>query len=130
MTVFDRLRPAFAGFGAGCLIMAGGFLAIIFAGRDPMPAAVYGPDVTAVRSAAWAAAQITAATALTAGCVWRLPLLAASGAGLLGLLFTVLAAAMAGVFPTGAAVMCMCLGAAPLAYVVAFYAWEAARGRE
>jgi hypothetical protein len=126
-TVFDRLHPAFGGFFAGCLIMAGAFGAVAATGYDPMPDVIYG-SIATTNGFAFACGQAFAALTGLFGCLRRRPFFAGLGGAALGVLFVVLASAAAVVLPGGAAVMAMSFGAAPLAFAITFYSWGCSRG--
>ena len=126
-TVFDRLHPAFGGFFAGCLIMAGAFGAVALAGFDPMPDKVYGA-VGTENALLMATIQALAAGVGLAGCFRKSRFWTGLGGVVLGLLFVLLASEAATVLPGGAAVMAMSFGAAPIAFSIAFYSWGGRRG--
>lgn len=128
MTIFVRLRPAFAAFFAGCGVMAAAFGLVASVGLDPMPAAIYGPHIGTGHAALWAAVQGLAATAGGLACVHNKPGLAGACATILAVMFLVLASAGAANLPGGTAIMAMSMGAAPMAMAMAFYSLRGRHG--
>jgi hypothetical protein len=128
MTPFDRYRPAIAALSMATLQMALWVLAVSLAGRNPMPALLYGDDAARVHAATWAGLQITLSGAALVGACYRKRWLVVIGFGGLGLLFVVLAAAGFSAIPQGTVVAAMSSGAAPLCLVGAWLAWGRADG--
>ena len=127
MSDFERYAPALAVFFLGSLAVPLGFGAVVITGGSPVTPDTYGPIVYAVPALVWVGAQLAISLVAVAGALLRRPLLAAIGAGMVGLLMAFFAGAAV---LAGASGTVLVFGAggwvAPISFVAAAVAW---RGR-
>lgn len=127
MTGFERYAPASAVFFLGSLSVPVGFGAVVIRGGSPVTSDAYGPIVYAVPALVWVGAQLAISLVAVAGALLRRPVLAAVGAGMVGVLMAFFAGAAV---LAGASGTILVFGAggwvAPVSFVAAAVAW---RGR-